>query len=137
MNRNAKTVKSIVKLKEELGPITEEVKADIEQGMNELTSIVRKKRNLMVTLLMEKNKDQYRQIRDVVELNRVYLDMDADPTTGQSSVLKRMTKVDEKSLITFEGFVDVLKSFELRISTKVLKHIVDKLTVYSWRLDTV
>ena len=137
MNRNAKTVKSIVKLKEELGPITEEVKADIEQGMNELTSIVRKKRDLMVTLLMEKNKDQYRQIRDVVELNRVYLDMDADPTTGQSSVLKRMTKVDEKSLITFEGFVDVLKSFELRISTKVLKHIVDKLTVYSWRLDTV
>ena len=48
-----------------------------------------------------------------------------------------MTKVDEKSLITFDGFVDVLKSFECSISRNVLKHIVDKLKVYSWRLDTV
>ena len=82
VNRNAKTVKSIARLKEDLGPLTEEIKADIEQGMNELTSIVRKKRDLMVSLMIEKNKDQYREIRDVVELNRVYLDMDADPTTG-------------------------------------------------------
>jgi Ca2+-binding EF-hand superfamily protein/serine/threonine protein kinase len=63
--------------------------------------------------------------------------MDADPTTGQQSLLRTLNPVDEKSLVTFQGFVDVLMSFESRPKNKILKRLLDFLKVYDWRLDTV
>lgn len=70
-------------------------------------------------------------------MNEVYLDMDADPSTGEGSRLKRMTRVDHKGLVTFAGFMDVLMIYECSLKTKIVKRLLDLLKVYHWRLDTV
>jgi hypothetical protein len=70
-------------------------------------------------------------------MNEVYLDLDADPTTGEGSKLKRMTKVNQATLVTFAGFIYVLGSFECTLKDKIVKRLLDSFKAYSWRLDTV
>lgn len=50
VNARAKTVKSIKQLKEELGPLSEEVKVEVEEAINEIRTIVKTNRG---TLLAE------------------------------------------------------------------------------------
>lgn len=54
VNKAAKTVKSIRQLKEELGPLTEEVKIDVEKAMQEIRHIVKVKRRLMLEFFFDK-----------------------------------------------------------------------------------
>lgn len=54
VNQKAITVKSIKQLKEDLGPLTEEVKVDMEETMNELKMISKKSRDSFLSLMMMK-----------------------------------------------------------------------------------
>lgn len=70
-------------------------------------------------------------------MNEKYLDLDADPSTGEGLKLKRMTKVNQATLVTFGGFLHIIGSFECNIKEKILKRLLDSLKVYNWRLDSV
>lgn len=67
----------------------------------------------------------------------MFIDPDPDPITGETNLLRKMTKVDEKSLVTFKGFAETLEAFECAVKTKVLKRLMDLLRAYNWRLDAV
>lgn len=52
--RRANPLKSVRQLKEELGPLTEEAKVDLEEAMNELRSIIKIKRRTFFQFLLDK-----------------------------------------------------------------------------------
>lgn len=70
-------------------------------------------------------------------MNERYLDMDADPNSNQGGKLKRMTKVELKTLVTFSGLIDVLMIYECSLKSKIVKRLADMLKVYYWRLDCI
>jgi hypothetical protein len=133
----AKKVKSVKKLKEELGPLTEDVKDDMVDGLNELKALVRVKRRLIYDMFLLKNKEELREVNERIGANRIYIDGDPDEATGEENVMRRMPAMDGRFLITFKGFMDVLSSFELSAKPKTIKLVLDKLSLYNWRLDTV
>lgn len=144
VNSKAITIKSINQLKEELGPLTEEIKVEVEEAMNEIRSIVKTKRGTIITDFHRKvaqsfiqNGEEERDIRDRVNMNERYLDMDADPNSTQGGKLKRMTKVEPKNLVTFAGLIDVLMIYECSLKSKIVKRLADMLKVYYWRLDCI
>jgi hypothetical protein len=132
-----KKAKSIKKLKEELGPLTEDVKDDMVEALNELKAIVRIKRRLIYDMLLLKNKEELREINERINANRIYIDGDPDAATGEENVMRRMPSLEGRFLVTFRGFVDVMSSFQLSAQEKVLKLVLDKLGLYNWRIDTV
>lgn len=129
--------KSIKKMKEELGPLTEDLKDDMVDALNELKAIVRIKRRLIYDMFLLKNKEELREINERINANRIYIDGDPDPATGEENVMRRMPALEGRFLVTFRGFVDVLSSFQLSAKEKVLKLVLDKLGLYNWRIDTV
>lgn len=87
--------------------------------------------------MVMQNKEEDRTLRDRIQMNEKYLDLDADPTTGEGSRLKRMTKVNQATLVTFSGFMYILGSFECNLKERIVKRLLDALKAYDWRLDTV
>lgn len=124
-------------LKQDLGTLTEEVKVDVEEAINDLTKIVKMKRNLLIDFLLDKRNQDSREVKDRIDSNRKYIDLDPDPITGEKNVMRKLTRIDDRNLLTFKGFVEVFYSFGLSNKEKVMKRVLDMLKVYHWRLDTV